>query len=95
MSCGVGCGCGSDPTLLWPWCRLAATAPVRPLAWEPPYAASVALKRQKTKNKTNIINDSQIQPTNWSLPVGRGKGGRARAGRGLRGTNCYAENKLQ
>ena len=26
-------------------------APIRPLAWEPPYAAGVALKRQKTKNK--------------------------------------------
>ena len=29
--------------------RPAATAPIRPLAWEPPYAAGVALKRQKTK----------------------------------------------
>ena len=25
-----------DPTLLWLWHRLAATAPIRPLAWEPP-----------------------------------------------------------
>ena len=24
-----------DPALLWLWCRLAAAAPVRPLAWEP------------------------------------------------------------
>ena len=23
-SCGVGCRCGSDPLLLWLWCRLAA-----------------------------------------------------------------------
>ena len=30
--------CGLDPTLLWLWHRLAATAPIRPLAWEPPYA---------------------------------------------------------
>ena len=31
-----------------------ATAPIRPLAWEPPYAVRVALKRQKDKqNKTN------------------------------------------
>ena len=37
--------------LLWLWCRLAATAPIRPLAWEPPYAAGVALKRQKTGKK--------------------------------------------
>ena len=33
--------------LLWLWCRLAATAPIGPLAWEPLYA----LKRQKNKNK--------------------------------------------
>ena len=32
-----------DPKLLWLWCRLAAVAPIQPLAWEPPYAA--ALKR--------------------------------------------------
>jgi len=44
------------------WCRsqtwlgssvavavLYATAPIRPLAWEPPYAAVVALRRQKIK----------------------------------------------
>ena len=38
------------------WCRPAATAPIRPLAWEPPCAVGVALekaKRPKTKqNKT-------------------------------------------
>ena len=32
-----------------------ATAPIRPLAWEPPYAAGAALKRQKTKKKKNLI----------------------------------------
>ena len=41
-----------DLALLWLWCRPAATAPIGPLAWEPPYAVGVALKRQKTpKNK--------------------------------------------
>ena len=49
MSCDVGCRRGSDPTLLWLWCRLAATAPIWPLAWEPPYAAVAALKRKKKK----------------------------------------------
>ena len=29
----------------------AATAPIRPLAWEPPYVVGVALKRQKRKEK--------------------------------------------
>ena len=38
--------------LLWLWHRPAATASVRPLAWEPPYAAGVALKGQKTKKKS-------------------------------------------
>ena len=49
MSCGVGHRCGSDLVLLWLWCRLAAVAPIRPLAWETPYAAGTALKRQKKK----------------------------------------------
>ena len=47
MSCGIGRRRGLDPSLLWLWCRLVATAPIRPLAWEPPHA--MALKRQKTK----------------------------------------------
>ena len=54
MSCGVGCRCGSDPALQWLWHRPVATAPIRPLVWESPYAAGVALekaKRQKKKKK--------------------------------------------
>ena len=47
MSCGVGCGRGSDPALLWLWHRPVATAPIRPLAWEPPYAARVAQEMAK------------------------------------------------
>ena len=53
MSCGVGRGHGLDLALLWLWCRLAAVALTRPLAWEPPYAVGAALKRQKTKKKKN------------------------------------------
>ena len=52
MSCGVGLRGGSDPALLCLWYRLAAIAPVRPLAWEPPYATGVALNgcgSKKTK----------------------------------------------
>ena len=37
-----------DPALLWLWCRPAATAPIGPLAWEPPCAMGATLKR---KNK--------------------------------------------
>ena len=51
MSCGVGGRYGLDPALLWLWCRLVATALIGPLAWEPPYAMGVALKRQKKKKK--------------------------------------------
>ena len=56
MSCGVGGRCGSDPVLLWFWCSPAATAPIRPLAWELPFAAGAALekaKRQKKKKKAD------------------------------------------
>ena len=49
----VGHRLGSDPTLLWLWCQPAATAPIRPLAWEPPYASGAAL--EKTKKKRNLI----------------------------------------
>ena len=49
VSCIVGRRCGSDPVLLWLWYRLAAVAPMRPLAWEPPYAVSVALKSKINK----------------------------------------------
>ena len=47
----VGRRYGSDPTLLWPWHRLAATAQIQPLAWEPPYATGAALKEKKKKKK--------------------------------------------
>ena len=48
MNCGVGHRCGSDPPLLWLWLWLAAVAPIRPLAWEFPYATGVALQSKKT-----------------------------------------------
>ena len=32
-----------DLVLLWLWGRLAAAAPIRPLAWEPPYVVGAAL----------------------------------------------------
>ena len=56
MSCNVGLRRSSDLTLLWLWRRLAATAPIRPLAWEPSYAMGVALKRQKEKKKEKKNN---------------------------------------
>ena len=38
-----------DPEWLWLWCRLAAGAPIGPLAWEPPYVVGAALNRRKKK----------------------------------------------
>ena len=49
MSCGAGHRYALDPVLLWLWCGPADTAPIWPLAWEPPYAMGVVLKRQKKK----------------------------------------------
>ena len=54
VSCGVVRRRGSDPELLWLWCRPAATALIGPLAWEPPYAAGAALKFQKNPKKKKI-----------------------------------------
>ena len=44
-----------DPALLWLWCRPAALAPIGPLAWEPPYAVGLVLKRQKKKKMLYLI----------------------------------------
>ena len=53
MSCGVGRRQGSDLALPWLWRRLAATALIQPPAWEPPYAAGVALKRKQKMHQTH------------------------------------------
>ena len=39
----VGGRLGSDPALLWLWCRPVAADLIQLLAWEPPYAMGVAL----------------------------------------------------
>ena len=54
MSCGVGHRRGSDPALLWLWHRLVATVPIRPLAWEPPYAAGAAQEKMAKRQKKKI-----------------------------------------
>ena len=47
---------GSD--LVWLWRRPAATALIRPLAWEPPYAKRVALEEAKRQinKQTNRLH---------------------------------------
>ena len=51
MRCGVGHRRGSDLALLCLWRRPAATAPIKPLAWEPPYVMGAALKKTDQKKK--------------------------------------------
>ena len=69
MSCAVGRRWGSDPVLLWLWRRLEATAAIRPLAWEPPYAASSALKRAKRQKKKKSGRDEEIEMSNQQRMV--------------------------
>ena len=57
MNCGEVHRRGLDPALLWLWCRPAATALIRLLAWELPYAMGVALKRPKQKVCVEITNN--------------------------------------
>ena len=68
MSCGVGRRCGLDLTLLWLWCRPAAAALIRRLAWEPPYAADVALKRQKKKVRPLASSHSKDEVLTFPYP---------------------------
>ena len=40
-----------DPALQWLWCRPAAIALIRPLAWKAPHAEGAVLKSKKKKKK--------------------------------------------
>ena len=62
MSCGVGHRCGSDLMLLCLWHKpvAVAVAPIRPLAWETPYAMGSALKSQKRKKERSQRNKSSL-----------------------------------
>ena len=62
MNCGVGRRRGSD-LVLWLWHRAATTAPIRPLAWVPPYAMGVALKRHVQKKKKKKLKKRNIMQT--------------------------------
>ena len=48
---GIAMSCSVDPKLLWLWCRLAAAAPIQPLAWEPPYVAGATPQKKDQKQK--------------------------------------------
>ena len=61
MNCGAGHRHGSDPELLWLWCRPIAVTLILSLAWELLCAAGAALKKAKKKKskeseKTDLEN---------------------------------------
>ena len=68
MSCGVRHRFGSDLALLWLWCRLAATAPIRPLAWELPYDTPASLKKTKRQKTCTYIYDVSSKKLKLKLP---------------------------
>ena len=61
MSCGVGHRCGLDLALLWLWYRLAAAAPIQPLAWELPYDIGMAIKRKKKRGKKKMGESLEME----------------------------------
>ena len=61
MNCGVSHRHSLDPSLLWPWYRMAVAAPIEPLAWELLYAAGVALT-SKRKKKVNEWTYGEVGP---------------------------------
>ena len=65
MSHGVGHRCGSDPVLLWLWCRLATVAPIQPLAWDHSYGAGEILKNNKKKTHMPV---PELQSQELGLP---------------------------
>jgi len=75
MSYAEGHRRGSDPMLLWLWYRPAATAPVRPLAWELPYAERVPLEMakrpKKTKTKQKKTHKNKKLPAQLFPPLQR------------------------
>ena len=75
MSCGVVRRPRSDPPLLWLWCRPAATAPIRPLAREPPCAARVTQEMaKKDQKKKKEKKRKSLRTEHWGIPAFRGQG---------------------
>ena len=55
---------------MWLWRRLVASAPIRPLAWEPPYAVGAAQengKRTTTTTTKEIVDSSKSSNTVLAL----------------------------
>ena len=59
----------------WLWRRLSATAPIRPFAWELPYAAEAALEKAKGQKKKKKKEKKMSLPfglpsSHWALGIG-------------------------
>ena len=67
MSRGVGCRHGSDLALLWLCRRRAAVALIRPLVWDPPYAAGAEPPKIK-KIKVTEFHITQEDAFQMSIP---------------------------
>ena len=74
MSCDVGLRHGSDPALLWLWRRMVAIAPIRPPAWEPPYAEGAAKEIAKRHTHTHTHTKKKKKKMFLSNLVGLGFG---------------------
>ena len=61
-----------DLAMLWLWHRLAATASIRPLAWEPPCAVGSAIEKPKSKKKKKKRTETQCLYL-WAVLVYTGK----------------------
>ena len=70
VSCVVVYRHGSNLVLLWLWHRPVAVAPIRPLAWEPPYAVGEALKKTKgqKKKKNKLSGEKLLLKSAFSSP---------------------------
>ena len=69
MTCAVGHRYGSNPEVLWLWCRLATSAPIRPLAWESPCATGSGPKKgkktKKKERKKKKVNLAIVSKEEW------------------------------
>ena len=99
MSCGVGCRYSLDLALLWLWHRPLATALIKPLAWEPPYAAGVALKKtkrqQQQKKPSFFWSFSRAAPAAHGDSQARGRIGTVAVGLCHSHSNLGSEPYLQ
>ena len=62
MSCGIGHRRGLDLALLWLWLWLWLA--IQPLAWEPPYAMGVAIKKNKN---SGMFHQATCRNFKWTF----------------------------